>query len=424
MEHFDAAEILVHLHNRDDPNSPLYSVSLFEDLGLKKELLHGLYLMGFNKPSKIQERALPLMLRDPPTNLIAQSQSGTGKTGAFVLGMLARIDFDATDAVGPQAVCLVNARELAVQVHEVMAQMAVHLSALQSAVVTQGSRAPPRTTHAIVATPGRLLDLVQRRQVDLGSVKILVLDEADSMVDPTVGQNLAAQAAALRRAIPETAQCVLFSATFPDRVMRFAENFAPQANVMRLPLAQVKVDAIMQFALSVGRGIDAKLDALGNIYGLVLAGQSLVFVDRRNTAYQIAEYMRSHGFDVGVLTAADEPAVRDKTMADFRDGNIRVLITTNVLSRGIDISSVGLVINFDLPVKPGGRGNTPDMEAYLHRIGRTGRFGRAGVAINLIDGPNSESTLEQIRRHYGMEIHRMTNDLDEMERIMHSVQAL
>ncbi|KAI9189419.1 RNA helicase required for poly(A+) mRNA export [Blastocladiella emersonii ATCC 22665] len=414
-EDFDPTAIAVKLFNRDDPNSPLYSVSRFEDLGLADNLLRGLYAMNFNKPSKIQERALPLLLHNPPTNLIAQSQSGTGKTAAFVLGMLARCDYSESVGAGPQAVCIVNARELAVQVVDVVRQMAVHTEA-RVALITAGESWPSEGAHIVVGTPGRILDLAQRRAISLSKVKILVVDEADSMLS---AQNLGTQASRIKPLVPKTAQIVLFSATFAEKVLKFAERFAPEANLITLAREEVKVDAIAQFALAVPPGLDQKIAALDDIYGLLSVGQSMVFVDRRDDAYRVAKAMQDASHEVVVLTGQDDPAVRDQTMDAFRSGRAKVLISTNVVARGIDIPQVNLVVNFDVPKFQ----NRPDFESYMHRIGRTGRFGRAGVAINIIDGRESQQILDRIIDHYKLTVHRMPNDFEAMEKLLKEVQA-
>ncbi|ORZ37023.1 P-loop containing nucleoside triphosphate hydrolase protein [Catenaria anguillulae PL171] len=332
-------------HNRDDPNSPLYSVSRFEDLGLPSELLRGLYSLNYNKPSTIQERALPLLLHDPPTNLITQPQSGTGKTAAFVLTMLRRIDLADTTGL-PRAVCLVNARKLAVQVVDVVRSMGMYMNGLQVKSLTAGMPPPPRA--------------------DGGMAN-------------------------------QDAQMVLFSATFPDRVPRFADQFAPNANKIMLPLAEFALHRQIP-------GLHAKLAALSDTYGLLSVGQPLVFVDRKETVYRVAEMMESQDHEVAVLTGDDLPGVRDQTMKFFREGLTKALVLTTVLARGFDVLQVNLVVNLDLHKHA--LTDRPDFQAYIHRVGWTDRFGRAGVAIYFIDRPEAERIMESIRQHYGgMTIH-------------------
>ncbi|KAJ3365629.1 RNA helicase required for poly(A+) mRNA export [Allomyces javanicus] len=413
---FDKDEIVVTLANRDDPNSPLYSVSRFEDLGLTPELLRGLYGMNFTKPSKIQERALPLLLRDPPTNLIAQSQSGTGKTAAFALTMLSRIDWSIAPTK-PQALCLVNTRELAVQIEDVVKQMGVHTPVqVAMAVKDAHGRGQKVIGHVVVGTPGTVLELARRRQLDLSGIKVLVLDEADTMLD---AQNLGEQAGRVRPLVPSTAQVLLFSATFPDKVKAFAASFAPSANLLSLAPQDIKVDAIRQFCIRVPSRA-AKFDTLSDLYGLLTVGQSIIFVHTRATAVDLTARMQAEGHQVAVLTGELTPAQRDRVMAEFRSGSAKVLIATNVLSRGIDVPQVNLVVNYDLPMD---ENRQPDFEAYVHRIGRTGRFGRAGVAINLIDSGHALKMQQQITAAYGMAVTEMPRDYDVMERLLRQIRV-
>ncbi|CEG84545.1 Putative ATP-dependent RNA helicase DBP5 [Rhizopus microsporus] len=223
-----------------DPNSPLYSVKSFEQLGLNNLLLKGLYAMGFNKPSKIQERALPLMISNPPTNMIAQSQSGTGKTAAFVLAMLSRID---STIDKPQAICLAPSRELARQICEVTQKMAQFTNIKATAVIKETRR---RTINeqVVIGTPGSVMDYIRRRFIDVSDIKVFVLDEADNMLDQ---DGLGDQSIRIKSMIPANPQTLLFSATFPDHVRNFASKFAPKANEMSLSIHELSVDAIKQF---------------------------------------------------------------------------------------------------------------------------------------------------------------------------------
>ncbi|KNE66633.1 hypothetical protein, variant [Allomyces macrogynus ATCC 38327] len=372
--------------------------------------------MNFTKPSKIQERALPLLLRDPPTNLIAQSQSGTGKTAAFTLTMLSRIDWSIAPSK-PQALCLVNTRELAVQIEDVVKHMGVHTPVqVAMAVKDAHGRGQKVVGHVVVGTPGTVLELARRRQLDLSRVKVLVLDEADTMLD---AQNLGEQAGRVRPLVPPTAQVLLFSATFPNKVKAFAASFAPSANLLSLAPQDIKVDAIRQFFIRVPTRV-AKFDTLSDLYGLLTVGQSIIFVHTRATAVDLTARMQAEGHQVAVLTGELTPAQRDRVMAEFRSGSAKVLIATNVLSRGIDVPQVNLVVNYDLPMD---ENREPDFEAYVHRIGRTGRFGRAGVAINLIDSGHALKMQQQITAAYGMAVTEMPRDYDVMERLLRQIRV-
>lgn len=399
---------------QENPNSPLYSVKTFEELGLKDTLLKGLYAMKFNKPSKIQERALPLLLANPSMNMIGQSQSGTGKTAAFSLTMLSRVDEGKSY---PQALCLAPARELARQTFEVVQQVS-RFTNITSQLVVPGSvdKSHQFIENVLVGTPGVVNDLIRKRAIDLKNMKVFVLDEADQMLD---GQGLGDQCLRIKRMLPKSTQLVLFSATFPTEVRAYAEKFVPNANSLELKQEELNVDGIKQLYLDCDSE-QHKLQVLCELYGLLTIGSSIIFVEQRSTADRLAAMMTAEGHKVSVLHGKLDSSERDRLMDDFKKGRSKVLITTNVLSRGIDIASVSMVVNYDLPVTKEGN---PDPSTYLHRIGRTGRFGRVGVSISFIHDKKSYHTMMGIRDYFGnVEMTRVpTNDWDEVERIVKKV---
>ncbi|KAG7851135.1 hypothetical protein KL941_000804 [Ogataea angusta] len=397
-----------------DPNSPLYSVKSFEELGLREELLKGLYAMKFSKPSKIQEKALPLLIQNPPRNMIGQSQSGTGKTAAFSLAMLTRVD-EKDPMV--QALCLSPARELARQTEEVVSQMCKYTN-IKVKLVVPGSleRDEAVNGQVVIATPGVILDLLRRRKINFSHLKIFVLDEADNMLDK---QGLADQCLRVKKNIPQSTQLVLFSATFPQEVRRYAEKFVPNANSLELKHEELNVDAIKQLYMDCDSD-QHKFEVLCELYGLLTIASSIIFVQTKDTASKLYARMKQEGHAVSILHGDLQPAERDRLIDDFRDGRSKVLITTNVLARGIDIPSVSMVVNYDIPLDKSGK---PDPSTYLHRIGRTGRFGRTGVSISLIHDKKSYQDLEAIRQYFGgIEMTRLpTDDWDEVEEIVKKV---
>lgn len=396
-----------------DVNSLLYSVKTFEELGLSEALLKGIYAMKFVKPSKVQERALPLLLSDPPQNMIAQSQSGTGKTAAFALTMLKRVD---PSINAPQAICLAPTRELARQILDVLRKMG------QFTDITYGmclrEEAPRReaiNAHILVGTPGTLLDLERRRLVDLSKVRVFVLDEADVMLDK---QGMGVQSMRLRKLCPESCQLLLFSATFSEAVIEFAHMIIPSANEITLRREEVSVDSIKQYYIECDSYAHKK-EMLSLIYGLLTIGQSIVFIATRNSAEEIRAQMVGEGHVVSLIHGAMTPEERDRVIDEFRQGRTKVLLATNVLARGIDVLQVSLVVNFDLPQTPE---RLPDPETYVHRIGRTGRFGRAGVAINFVHNEHSRQILHALEGFFGREIIRMpTESIELLESRLQSI---
>ncbi|CAH2445781.1 RNA helicase [Komagataella phaffii CBS 7435] len=397
-----------------DPDSPLFSVKSFEELGLSPELLKGLYAMKFQKPSKIQEKALPLLLSNPARNMIGQSQSGTGKTAAFSLTMLSRVD-ESKPVV--QAICLSPARELARQTLEVVQQMGKYTKITTQLVVPEAvPRGQPVTANILVGTPGLTLDLIRRKQIDTSNVKVFVLDEADNMLDK---QGLGDQCVRVKKFLPQTAQLVLFSATFPDEVRKYAGKFVPNANSLELKHEELNVDGIKQLYMDCDSQ-EHKFDVLCELYGLLTIGSSIIFVQRKETANMLYKRMKDEGHTVSILHGDLESSERDRLIDDFREGRSKVLITTNVLARGIDIASVSMVVNYDLPVD---RQGNADPSTYLHRIGRTGRFGRVGVSISFVHDRTSYEQLMAIRKYFGnVEMTRVpTDDWDEVEQIVKKV---
>lgn len=398
-----------------DPNSPLYSVKSFDDLGLVPELLKGIYAMKFQKPSKIQERALPLLLSNPARNMIAQSQSGTGKTAAFSLTMLTRVDKSLGDA--PQAICLAPSRELARQTLEVIQEMGKFTKVTTQLVVPDSFEKNQQiNANIIVGTPGTVLDLIRRKYLTTKDIKIFVLDEADNMLDT---QGLADQCLRVKRFLPKATQMVLFSATFDEKVRNYAKKVVPEANMLELQRNEVNVAAIKQLYMDCDNEAH-KFEVLCELYGLLTIGSSIIFVATKKTANDLYFKLKEEGHQISILHGDLVSQDRDKLIDDFREGRSKVLITTNVLARGIDIPSVSMVVNYDLPALPNGQA---DPSTYIHRIGRTGRFGRRGVAISFVHDKTSYNILSAIQKYFGdIEMTRVpTNDWDEVEKIVKKV---
>lgn len=372
--------------------------------------------MNFRKPSKIQERALPLLLMNPPKNLIGQSQSGTGKTAAFVLNMLSRVNLNTQE---PQALVLAPTRELARQIAGVAMLMGSFLQdkglMVTEAVPNPAMKGKPYKGQIIVGTPGTVMDMIKRRQLDPKSIQVLTLDEADNMLDIN---GMGDQCKRVKAFLPKNVQTVLFSATFPPQVLRFASVFAPQANEITLEVEKLTVKGIKQMYLDCNSDED-KYNALVKFYGLMTIASSIIFVKRRDTAAEIEKRMTQEGHRVASLTGALEGAARDEVFEKFRNGEAKVLITTNVLARGIDVQTVTMVINYDIP-QTGDK--KPDYETYLHRIGRTGRFGRTGAALSFVHDRKSYEDLKAICEHFGVQPTKLdTSDWDDVEKMLKAI---
>jgi len=397
---------------RKNPNCPLYSVKSFEALNLQPNLLKGVYAMGFNAPSKIQETALPTLLADPPQNMIAQSQSGTGKTAAFVLAMLSRVNPDLNH---PQVLCLSPTYELAIQIGLVADKMAQFCGDLDFKYAVRGEeceRGSKIKEKIIIGTPGKVLDWsIKFKFFDLKKITVFVLDEADVMIATQGHQD---QSIRIHKNLSSHCQMLLFSATYDQAVMDFAENIVSNPVTIKLRREEESLDNIKQYYVNCDTP-EAKYLSIANIYGVITIGQAMIFCHTRKTASWLVEKMTADGHAVALLSGELTVEERMKVLDRFRDGLEKILITTNVLSRGIDVEQVTIVVNFDLPVDVNGKA---DCETYLHRIGRTGRFGKHGLAINLVDGQKSMAVLKDIERHFDKDIIKLdAEDVDEIEKL-------
>lgn len=409
---------------QNDPSTPYQSANTFEELGLDDALMKGIYHMKFSKPSKIQATSLPFIL--PPDgvyrNLIAQAHNGSGKTASFVLGMLSRIDFEKHVT---QALCLVPTRELARQIEDVVLSLGKYtpVTTMLAVKSTDEERRRMRedrptaslTQHVVVGTPGKVMEIIKKRRLNTANIKVLVLDEADEMVDT---QGMGDQTIRIKRQLPNTVQVLLFSATYKDQVRGLAAKLAPLANEITIKRETLSLDKVQQYYIDTGTK-EERFNVLSEIYQLLVLGQSIIFVRTRADAALLTRRMRAEDHTVSVLYGGDmTPEERDRVIDEFRSGTTRVLITTNVLSRGVDVLAVSAVINYDMPSDR--TGTSADSETYLHRIGRTGRFGRKGIAINFVYDAVSKQILEQLEKYYSKKIVKV----DDVEMLSDRIQAL
>ncbi|KAG0238978.1 RNA helicase required for poly(A+) mRNA export [Actinomortierella wolfii] len=421
---------------RDGDNSPIQSATTFEELQLSEKLVNAVYMCKFVKPSKIQASAIPLILKGE--NLIAQAQSGTGKTAAFLLATLNMIDATLSQT---QAIILVPTRELARQIVDVIHELGRYTNIKVRAAIPELNiknlagqqqheqslllsdeaykpinREQPVNQHIVVGTPGRTGDIIKRQLFDASQVKMVILDEADHMLD---FQGLASQSLTIIRLLPRSVQKILFSATWRPDVLIFAENFAGRGcNRITLQMNEVALKSISQFYMDC-RDNEHRFELLVSLYGMITVSQSIIFVKTRRDAQEIATRMRQRNHAVTELHGGMVPAQRDSRIDDFRNGITKVLISTNVLARGLDVANVNVVINYDLPTTQSGEA---DAEAYLHRIGRTGRFGRTGVTINFVHSTRCMEILRHVASVYSCNIFGLpTDSADEMEAVIKKV---
>lgn len=345
-------------------------ITNFEDMKLKENLLRGIYAYGFEKPSEIQARAIvPVCLGN---DIIAQSQSGTGKTGTFTISTLERVD---ESVIGPQAIIVAPTRELAIQIHDVCGHLGQYTKikpvlCVGKCSIHQSKEELESNASIVIGTPGRIIDMIERRFLSTRLIRLLVLDEADEMLS----DGFKNQIKKIVVEIPTNAQICLFSATMPVEVLDLAHDFMNNPQRILVKREELTLEGIRQFYINIQRE-NWKLDTFCDIYDLISVSQTIVYTNTKKKAEWLRKQLEDRKFTVSIIHSDMGPLDRTKIMKEFRNGKSRILISTDLLSRGIDIQQVSIVINYDLPFKP---------DCYLHRIGRSGRFGRKGIAINLI----------------------------------------
>ena len=363
----------------------------FDDMNLEDDLARGVCSYGFERPSKIQSYAIIPMKEN--RDILAQSQSGTGKTGAFVVGSLSCVN---KSLQAPQVLVLCPTRELAQQTEKVARAIGQYidlkvLSATGGNQVRNDSAALRAGAQFIVGTPGRIYDLIRRGDLKLDDMRVVILDEADQMLEDLFAEQVKC---IMDFKFPPKTQLALFSATMPADVLALAEKLLQSPVRILLPPDEVTLKGIDQFHVALPRE-EWKFDALLDIY------QALIYVNKRQKAEQLAKKMSESGFTLECIHGEMDVAERKKRMDDFRAGNVRVLISTDLLARGIDVQQVSVVVNFELPT---------NRENYIHRIGRSGRFGRKGMAINLVSG-DEVAMMADIEKYYSTTIPQLPENL-------------
>lgn len=341
------------------------------------ELLNGIFSYGFEKPSAIQAKTIKPI--NDGRDIVVQSQSGTGKTGAFCIGVLSKIDKDKNF---PQCIIIANTRELATQNYHVITNLASFMH-LKITLCIGGTGSDVRTnildarnSHILVGTPGRLNDIIDRdihstsETKFIDSVNMLILDEADILLK----DDFVEQVKSIIKNIPETAQICIFSATFPDTVLDITNKFMKNPIKILVEQEKISLDLIRHYYIAVECETD-KYDVLSEMYKQINISQIIIFVNSISTADNVSRQLISDGHSVGVIHAKLDEIPRMNILRDFRNAKIRVLVATDILSRGIDVQNIGIIINYDLP---------KDLDQYIHRVGRSGRYGKIGMAINFV----------------------------------------
>mmetsp|Transcript_29276 Transcript_29276/g.63517 ORF Transcript_29276/g.63517 Transcript_29276/m.63517 type:complete len:494 (+) Transcript_29276:126-1607(+) len=404
----------------EDLTSSYLAAESWEDLHLPEAILNGVREMNFVRPSKIQAWALPIAVTGG--DIIGQAHNGSGKTAAFALAMLLRADSQWNYLSG---LCVCPTRELAVQNYDVLKKLGQFTHFEMYLAVPQPER-PPRKigAHLVVGTPGKIQDFLRRKVLDAQWCKIMVIDEADTMIDES--NQMGPQVTQIRSLLPDEIQVLLFSATWPTHVAEFANNLTRDATRIEVKKEDLTLVTINQTYIEVQED-SQKFQKLSDLYAALNVGQSIIFVNTRHKAFDLAKKMKAEGHTVSLICGTQKTGPekipedeRDRVMSEFRSGVTKVLIATDVLARGIDVPAVTLVVNYDLPESYYARGEV-EMETYMHRIGRTGRFGLRGIAVNLVSAREGHK-LDAIRTFYQCSIDQLSGDCEEMEDLLKSLR--
>jgi len=373
--------------------------STFDAMGIREDLLRGLYSYGFEKPSAIQQRAIMPICAG--RDVIAQAQSGTGKTSMISLALCQMLDTSTREV---QALVLSPTRELATQTEKTALALGNFMSVQVHACiggrsVGEDAKVLDRGVHLVSGTPGRVFDMIKRRNLRTRNIKTLVLDEADEMLN----KGFKEQIYDVYRYLPPETQVVLVSATLPVDVLEMTSKFMTDPIRILVKRDELTLEGIKQFFVAVEKE-EWKFDTLCDLYDTLTITQAVIFCNTKKKVDWLTEKMRANNFTVSAMHGDMPQKERDAIMGEFRGGTTRVLITTDVWARGIDVQQVSLVINYDLPLI---------RENYIHRIGRSGRYGRKGVAINFVKADDG-GTLRDIEQYYSTQIDEMPQNVADL----------
>lgn len=383
----------------NEQNTNIEEIDSFDNMGLNDKLLRGIYSYGYEKPSSIQSKAIRPIVDGK--DIIAQSQSGSGKTATFLIGNLNKIDLSVNK---PQLLVLAPNRELATQIHIVMSSLNMYLKCTNTLLIG-GKKIDidiqniEKGVQVVIGTPGRVYDMIKRYVLKMDNIKSFVLDEADEMLS----RGFKDQIYDIFQYIPQTSNIALFSATIPPAALEMTSKFMKDPVKILVPQESVSLNGIKQYYL----GIDNeswKIATLYDLYSKLSVSQSIIFVNSKRKVDYVRDKLIEENYDVNCIHGEMEQSQREKIMADFRQGNIRILLCTDIIARGIDVQQVSVVINYDIP---------KFREIYIHRIGRSGRYGRKGVAINFVTNDEYRE-LNEISRFYEIEIEPLPGNIKDL----------
>jgi superfamily II DNA/RNA helicase len=383
--------------NFDEESSTVQSFSSWDELELNTDLLRGIYAYGFEKPSPIQSKAIYPILCG--SDIIAQAQSGTGKTGSFTIGALSKVVISENTN---QILIMVPTHELAHQITTVITSLASMMTGIRIKTIVGGSSINEdaedmrkNTPHIIVGCPGRIYDMVRRKHINTNTLKLVILDEADEMLS----SGFKDQVYNVFKYLNTDVQIALFSATLPFNIFQITNKFMKDPVKICVKAERLTLEGIKQYFIALNDDRDKYL-TLKDLYQHITVAQCIIYANSIKRVNDLYEAMKEDGFPVCCLHSNMERSERERVFKEFRIGAARVLISSNVTSRGIDIQQVSVVINFDLP---------KDTHNYLHRIGRSGRWGRKGTGINFITRRDVQK-MKEIEQYYSTQIEELPSN--------------
>ena len=380
--------------NNMDPTEEVDIYDNFEDMGLKDDILRGVYSYGFEKPSEIQKRGIVHMIKG--RDIIAQAQSGTGKTATFTIGMLESLDLERNTT---QVLIMSHTRELSQQIYNVIKNISKYMKininlSVGGVSMRDNIDSLRKNPHIIIGTPGRVLDMIHKKCISVNTLKMLILDEADELLSHI----FITQIYDIFQNLPPTIQVCLFSATMNESFFSITQKFMRDPVKILVKTEELTLEGIKQFYIDIEKN-EFKYDTLCDIYANISITQSIIYCNSIKIVDIISNKLNNDSFSVACIHGNMNQQERNQVIKDFRDGKSRVLISTDLLSRGIDIQQISIVINYDVP---------KNIDSYIHRIGRSGRYGRKGVAINFVTN-NDREQLRSIEQYYNTDIPELPN---------------
>ena len=372
----------------------------WDEYNLKHELLRGIYAYGFENPSEIQQKAILPIINSRDT--LAQAQSGSGKTGTFSISSLQRID---VSIKATQVIIMAPTHELVKQISNVVTNIGSFMEGLIVRTMVGGTSIqqdaaelrsnPP---HIIVGCSGRIYDMIVRKYLKTSEIRMLVLDEADEMLS----KGFKDQIYNIFQYLNQNIQIALFSATMPDEIIHLSKKIMRNPVYITMKKEDLSLECIKQYFIALQDDI-SKFSTLKDLFSMISVNQSIIYCNSVKRVIDLESAMNNEGFSVCSIHSSMSKEERDSVFAKFRSGAFRVMISSNITARGIDVQQVSTVINFDIP---------KCVHTYLHRIGRSGRWGRKGLAINFIT-KRDVFMIKRIESHYNISIDEMPNNLHE-----------